>query len=353
MKQDFIDEDEQILYRPQKAIKIFLWYVSSLTICFIFIIFAVFLSVSSLNSALNLESFSFFTFTFAGFILFACIYIIFLSDFFFTHTYMTNKKVVITKTFSKKHKEIQFKDIEYCFPFAYTSVCIKQKKKKNYCISFIKTSHILVEKIMEQSSSSINTPTIYKNKISEYMLFIFLNIPFLVLYFALLFNSGHIKSFYYEFMGDKYSPKCYSIAECKNIKKTASYTENIAKANDYYIKALEYAPDNISLYIIIGHNYANLEQYDDAISILNAAFLMNPKNEGDIFYELGCVYEQSKNYDLAIENFKTSLKYDKKGFSYEDYINIHLASVYKKTGQIKLYKQYNEKLKNINLPKPK
>lgn len=350
MKKSFLEEDEQILYQPQKDIKIFLWFASSLTLCLIFMVFAVFTGISALNTALNLANFSFFTFTFAGFILFCYIYLVFLSDFFFTHTYMTNERVVVIKTFSKKIKEVRFKDIEYCFPFAYTSICIKQKEEKNYCIGFIKNPQLLVKKIIEQSPSSITLPTIYKNKINEYMLLIFLNIPFVVLYLALLFNTGHIKSFYYEFMGDVYLPKCYSIAECKNIKTSQNYIQNSAKANEYYVKSIEYDPNNIFLYITIGRNYASLKQYDEAISILKTALLLNPKYEGDIYYELGCVYEQSKNYDLAIENFKTSLKYDKKGFSYEVFVNIHLASIYKKLGNIKQSKIYADKIKNISFP---
>lgn len=351
MKKSFLADNEEILYQPQKDIKIFLWYASSLTICLVFIIFAVFISVSLLTSALNLANFSFFTLTFAGLILFTYKYIILLSDFFFTHTYMTNKKMVITKTFSKKIEEIQFKDIEYCFSFAFTSVCIKQRDDKNYCISFVKSPHLLVEKIIAKSPSSITAPTIYKNKINEYMLLIFLNIPFLALYLTLLFNTGHIKSFYYEFMGNKSLPQCHSLAECKNIRTSTTYAKNIKLANNYYLKALSYAPENYILYAKITDAYIELKQYNEAVSILKTELLFRPQNERIIYFKIGEIYKMNKKYDLAIENFKKCLTLKQtNGFSDDVFVNLNLASIYKKIGDIKQSKIYEDKVKNINLP---
>lgn len=333
MKKTFLDDNEQILYQPQKDIKMFLWFASSLTLCFIFIIFTALISIFSLFSTLNLVNFSFFTFTFAAFILFSYIYIILLSDFFFTHMFVTNKRVVIVKTFSRKNKEIQFRDIESCSAYAYTSFCIKQRDVKSYCINFVKNPHILIEKIIEQCPSCNDLSTIYKSKINEHVLLIFLNIPFLFLYLLLVFNTSHIKSFYYKFMGDRYEPKCHSVTECINIKKSSNYTKSVIKANDYYIKALEYDTNDVSLYVVIAHNYVNLKKYDDAISILKTALLLNSENKGDLYYELACVYEENENYALAIKSFKTSLNYEKKGSPAEFFVKIHLASIYKKLGQ--------------------
>lgn len=354
MKQDFLEKDEQILYKPQKNVKDFLLVLFFSFGYILFTLFAIWIS-SILLSVKFLLAVFLFIISIAGFILGFWSFIGFISDFTFTKLYITNKKIIIRKIFSRKIQIIKFEDIESVYRSTISNIVVKDKNKKSTGLKLIKDPQILIDKIFDQSTNA-KLPDNYEKmkqgiEVFNFIFFLGLSIPFIIIYFILLFHTGNIKAFYYECMGNKYIPKCHSIEECKNARKSPIYDKNLESANDYYLRALGYTPENYILYSKIADTYTELKQYDEAISILKTELLFRPQNSRIIYFKIGEIYEVSEKYDLAIENFKKSLTIKQTdGFSDDIFINLHLASIYKKLGKEKQAKKYANKIKNIKFP---
>jgi tetratricopeptide (TPR) repeat protein len=354
MKQDFLEEDEQILYKPQKNAKDFL-LVSFFS--FGYILFTLLgIWISSILLRVNVVLFvSLFIVSFCGFVIGIWAFFGNIFDFLFMKIYITNEKILLSKIFPSKIRTIKFEDIESIYRSTLSNIVVKEKNHKSTGLRLIKDPQTLIDKIFEQSPNAKLPDNYEKMKQGiEVLNFIFLlgmSTPFIIIYFILLFHTGNIKAFYYECTGNKYIPKCHSIEECKNARKSLHYNKNLEFANEYYLKALKYTPENYHLYSKIADTYTELKQYDAAVSILKTELLFRPQNSRIIYFEIGELYEKNKNYDLAVESLKKSSTIKQKdGFSDDVFINMHLAYIYKKLGKEKQAKLYADKIKNIKFP---
>lgn len=355
MKKHFLEENEQIVYKAKKNVIDFLLVLFFSFVYTLFCVFAIWLS--SILLRVNVLLFvALFIVSFSGFAIGIWAFFGNVFDFLFMKIYITNKKILLMKNFSSKRQIIKFEDIESIYHSTLSNIVVKEKNNKSIGLRLIKEPQILMDKIFEQNSN-VKLPDNYekiKQGIEVLNLIFRLGVitPFIIIYFILLFHTANIKSFYYECMGNKYNIiKCHSIEECNNIRKPPKHIKNIELANHYYLKALNYSPENYILYSKIVDIYSELKQYNYAISILKQELLFRPQNERIIYFEIGELYENSGNYELAIENFKKSSSINQKdGFSDDVFINMHLASIYKKLGDIKQSKIYADKIKNINFP---
>lgn len=95
------------------------------------------------------------------------------------------------------------------------------------------------------------------------------------------------------------------------------------QAEDYYKKALEFAPDYPAVY----YNYAVLlsvtHQFEKLAKLLDKALELQGINKATIYNEMAIMYEYQQLFDKAIDAYKTSIKYllDNKG------IDARLASI--------------------------
>ena len=95
------------------------------------------------------------------------------------------------------------------------------------------------------------------------------------------------------------------------------------QAEEYYKKALEYAPDYPAVY----YNYAVLlsvtHQFEKLAELLNKALELPGINKATIYNEMAIMYEYQQNFSKAIDTYKESIKYvlDTKG------IDTRLASI--------------------------
>lgn len=354
MKKDFLEDNEQILYKPQKNVKDFLLVLFFTFGYTLFNLFAIWIS-SILFKVNFLLSVFLFIVSITGFIIGIWAFWGNIFDFSFKKIYITNKKILVKNNFLSKIQVIKFEDIESAYRSTLSNIVVKENNNKSIGLRLIKEPPVLIDKIFEQSPNAKLPDNYGKIKQGiEVFNFIFLlgvSTPFIIIYFILLLHTGNIKAFYYEYMGNKYSPKCHSIAECKNIRKYLVNDKNLEIANDYYLKALSYTPENYILYSKITDAYIELKQYDAAISILKTELLFRPQNTRIIYFKIGEIYEMSEKYNIAIENFKKCLTIKQAdGFSDEVFVNLHLASIYKKLGNTKQSKIYASKIKNIKFP---
>lgn len=347
MKKDFLENNEQILYKPQKNVKDFLLILFFTFGYTLFNLFAIWIS-SILFKVNFLLSIFLFIVSITGFVIGIWAFFKNISDFSFKKIYITTKKILVKNNFLSKIQVIRFENIESVYRSTLSNIVVKENNNKSIGLRLIKEPQVLMDKIFEQSRNA-KLPDNYgkiKQGIEVLNLIFRLGLiaPFIIIYFILLFHTANIKSFYYECMGNKYIPKCHSIVECKNVRKSLIYNQNLEIANDYYLKALSYAPENYILYSKITDIYIQLKQYDAAVSILKTELLFRPQNANHIYYDLGIVYEQNKNYGFAIENFQKSLSLNSEK-NFEPFINMHLASIYKKLGATKQPKIYASKIK--------
>lgn len=95
------------------------------------------------------------------------------------------------------------------------------------------------------------------------------------------------------------------------------------EAEEYYKKALEYAPDYPAVY----YNYAVLlsvtHQFKKLAELLDKALELRGINKGTIYNEMAIMYEYQQDFSKAIDTYKQSIKYvlDTKG------IDARLASI--------------------------
>ncbi|MBQ0069404.1 MAG: tetratricopeptide repeat protein [Bacteroidales bacterium] len=79
-------------------------------------------------------------------------------------------------------------------------------------------------------------------------------------------------------------------------------------------KALEYNPDSLSLYRYIGPAYYQMKEYDKALEIYKTALAMADSTDLDLLSDLkggmGDVYQELDNWDMASKCYDESLEYN-------------------------------------------
>ncbi len=73
----------------------------------------------------------------------------------------------------------------------------------------------------------------------------------------------------------------------------------------YYKKAMRVNPNFLNIYLNLSEIYLDLGDYVEAIDITSKGLQLE-KNE-DLYYNRACAYTALKNYDLALEDLKTSI----------------------------------------------
>lgn len=84
----------------------------------------------------------------------------------------------------------------------------------------------------------------------------------------------------------------------------------IDKAIETGMKAVEYNPDNVSVYMILGELYLEDKQYNNAVKILNVAVEKKPQFAA-LRAKLAMAYYQGESYDNAGDEFKNVIKLNK------------------------------------------
>ncbi|MBN4051601.1 tetratricopeptide repeat protein [bacterium AH-315-M05] len=163
--------------------------------------------------------------------------------------------------------------------------------------------------------------------------------------------------------------KCKTEKEIETYIKTLDKKDNDSKylleADDYYkskkyeevITALQKAtvinPKNDSAYYNMGIAYIELKQYKEAIAAYKKAIDINPKNDS-AYYNMGYAYDELKQYKESIAAYKKAIEINPKddsayvnmGYAYDKLMQYKEAiAAYQKAIEInpKNYRPYNNK----------
>lgn len=93
----------------------------------------------------------------------------------------------------------------------------------------------------------------------------------------------------------------YEYSHLKYLKK------DYANAEFYAKKALEFNPNMINPYLILGKVYRKQQDFQKAEEVFNSAVSFNPESP-DIFYEWGLMYQYFEKYNCAKEKFEKVLE---------------------------------------------
>lgn len=105
---------------------------------------------------------------------------------------------------------------------------------------------------------------------------------------------------------------------------------NLDKAEEYYLKALDISSNEVWVRSFLGHIRMMEDKYDEALALFEYENSINPKCANCYFY-MGWIYFEKNNIDLAEKNWLTALNMDKDNKQYCEF----LIMLYYKTGNIK------------------
>lgn len=105
---------------------------------------------------------------------------------------------------------------------------------------------------------------------------------------------------------------------------------DLEKAEQYYLKALEVSFNELWVRSFLGHIRMMEDKYDEALALLDYENSINLKCANCYFYK-GWIYFEKNNVDLAEKNWLTALKMDPNNKQYCEF----LVMLYYKTGNIK------------------
>lgn len=129
----------------------------------------------------------------------------------------------------------------------------------------------------------------------------------------------------------------YTLKELYDAKKKAFALYNTGD-NDGALAILEEIDKSDwdeNILIVLANIYEDKGEINKSISILSQLSAINPKFY-KAYYNSGCLLLKKKDYELAIENFKLCLKYNK-DFAWANY---NLGCVYFELGEYKKAKKY-------------
>ncbi|MBX3270937.1 MAG: tetratricopeptide repeat protein [Sandaracinaceae bacterium] len=87
--------------------------------------------------------------------------------------------------------------------------------------------------------------------------------------------------------------------------------DNPQEALREYTRAVETGPRFIEAYRALGRLYADLDYLAEAIQVLQSGLqvvIQGTEDEGHLHHLLGTVYQQQRNYDRAVEEFRAALR---------------------------------------------
>lgn len=84
---------------------------------------------------------------------------------------------------------------------------------------------------------------------------------------------------------------------------------DITRAEAYYKKALELAPDYPGAYLNFSILLSNQERWDDLKQLLTKALSCPGIHKGKIHSEFGIMHEIRGEFDAAVESFKAAIRY--------------------------------------------
>lgn len=104
--------------------------------------------------------------------------------------------------------------------------------------------------------------------------------------------------------------------------------KDFAKSIEPLKKALEKAPNNISIYNSLGTSYMATGKFEEAIKSYKKALELNPKNPM-AYYNIGSAYQVQQNHEAACEYLEKAVKLDESDESFK----VALAMSEVKSGQ--------------------
>lgn len=142
---------------------------------------------------------------------------------------------------------------------------------------------------------------------------------------------------YYVEMGLKASPNNTKLISIK--AQSYYWKEDYHKAKDAFLELINLNESSLFVYEKLSYCYARTYDYENAITILNKAIQINPKDYNNI-YRLGLYYEKLGDFEEAQKHIQKSLKMQ----------DVPLDAEYRKLGAIlNKQKKYDEAIKAFNL----
>ncbi len=84
---------------------------------------------------------------------------------------------------------------------------------------------------------------------------------------------------------------------------------NYQMAAEHYRKCILYTPEYTAVYLNFSITLSTLGQYDEQEKMLNSALTIPGIDRATINNEIGIMHELKGDYDLAIESYKTAIRF--------------------------------------------
>ncbi len=96
--------------------------------------------------------------------------------------------------------------------------------------------------------------------------------------------------------------------------------KDYTRAENMYRQCLAYNPDYSPVYLNLSIVLSSLGKYDDLEDLLNKAILVPGTDKAAIYNEFGILYELKQDYNKAIENFKSAVRFTLSYVNVETYM---------------------------------
>lgn len=96
---------------------------------------------------------------------------------------------------------------------------------------------------------------------------------------------------------------------CYRVGRAYFNNNNFNLAEGWYKKAVELAPENLDFINALGTLYANLEQTEKAMQVLNNSLAKNPK-QSEPLTNIGFLYAKQQQFDKALDYYDRALALD-------------------------------------------